>query len=284
MFSYRHSFHAGNHADVLKHSVLITLLDYFVQKPKGICLIDTHAGAGIYDLCSTHANISQEWRQGIDLIWHARQLSNPSLQRYKAVISDFNLTEKLHLYPGSSAMMGRLMRTQDYLHLFELHPTDIPILKNNLSCASTFNTTRIHIQANNGFSALKALLPPPSRRGLILIDPSYEDKRDYSYVISALTEGLKRFANGTYMIWYPCLPRYESRVFAKHLQQLPIQNWLQAELCISSNINTGLTRSGLFIINPPWNLEKSLTTLLPELVSLLGLDKTANYLLTAHRN
>lgn len=279
MFSYRHSYHAGNHADVLKHCVLIALLDYFIHKPKGICLIDTHAGAGIYDLHASHASTSQEWLSGINLVWQAKQPSSLLLRRYLDVIDLFNTPDMLRTYPASPAIMGQLMRTQDYLHLFELHPTDVPLLKENLRAHPAFNPSRIHIQTDNGFTATKKLLPPPSRRGLTLIDPSYEDKRDYAHVLQALTEGLNRFTSGTYMVWYPCLPRYESRTFVKRLQQLPIQNWLQAELSVSTHTHAKLTRSGLFIINPPWNLAQQLEMLLPELVSLLAMDNTADYLL-----
>lgn len=279
MFSYRHSYHAGNHADVFKHCVLIALLDYFTHKPKGISLIDTHAGAGIYDLHAAHASTSQEWLSGINLVWQSKQPSSVLLRRYLDVIGLFNTSKMLRTYPGSPAIMGKLMRTQDYLHLFELHPTDVPLLKENVRAHQEFNPSRIHIHIDNGFSAPKRLLPPPSRRGLTLIDPSYEDKRDYAHVLQALTEGLNRFTSGTYMVWYPCLPRYESRAFAKHLQYLPTQNWLQIELSIGTRTQAKLTRSGLFIINPPWNLAQQLEALLPELVSLLAIDNTADYLL-----
>ncbi len=300
MFSYRHGFHAGNHADVLKHTVLIFLLDYLLQKQKSLCVIDTHAGAGIYSLESVYAQKSGEWCNGIGKLQEAKGLSTP-LARYLEVIGHFNstrhdrarhkepqpsqknLSEFKNIYPGSPAISATLLRKEDSLHLFELHPTDLLALQENFSHKHTTKPIlfppRIQIQDSNGFAALKALLPPPSRRGLILVDPSYEDKQDYAAVVEAMRAGLIRFATGTYVIWYPCLGRQESRRLPQQLKQLPITHWLQAELAISGNTQTGLVRSGLFIINPPWTLKAALQTLLPELVTILQHDKDAQYFL-----
>ncbi len=302
MFSYRHGFHAGNHADVLKHAVLIFLLDYLLQKPKPLCVIDTHAGAGAYSLESTYAQKSGEWRHGIGRLWEAKKLSAP-LARYLEIIDHFNSAAYPHdrthgakqqpgetidhelkcIYPGSPAISATLLRKEDSLHLFELHPTDLLTLQENFSrqriTKPLLSPPRIQIQASNGFAALKALLPPPSRRGLVLLDPSYEDKQDYAAVVEAIRAGLTRFATGTYAIWYPCLGRQESRRLPQQLKQLPIKHWLQTELAISGDTQAGLVRSGLFIINPPWTLKATLQILLPELVTLLQRDNGAQYLL-----
>lgn len=307
MFSYRHGFHAGNHADVLKHVVLIFLLDYLTQKQKSLCMIDTHAGAGIYNLESAYAQKSGEWCNGIGKLRKVKKLSTP-LKRYLEIIDHFNSAasrhettprseqqpeEKIHderknIYPGSPAIGATLLRKEDSLHLFELHPTDLLTLQENFSHKHTNKTAhfspRIQVQDSNGFAALKALLPPPSRRGLVLIDPPYEDKQDYAAVVEAIHAGLTRFATGTYAIWYPCLGRQESRRLPQQLKQLPIKHWLQAELAISGDTQAGLVRSGLFIINPPWTLKATLQTLLPELVTILQCDNRAEYFLEEQQN
>lgn len=284
MFSYRHSFHAGNHADVLKHTILIALLEYLLQKPKALMVIDTHAGAGAYDLHGTHATQSQEWHEGLGKLLQQTRLHSllkPYLDLIKKFNGDANSTA-VQFYPGSPSICASLLRPQDALHLFELHSTDFPVL-NDTFAGQQKNKVRVHVQKSNGFAALKALLPPLSRRGLVLIDPSYEDKQDYAATVEAVNEGLKRFATGTYMVWYPCLARKESRQLPEQLKCLPHKNWLRAELAVADTtknpLTRGLTRSGVFVINPPWTLKAMLEQVLPSLTEALRQDDGAEYLL-----
>lgn len=276
MLSYRHSFHAGNHADVLKHAILIQLIQYLVQKDKPFWVIDTHAGAGRYSLDSVHAAKLEEYRDGVGRLWDTPAL--PSIfSTYMDMVRAENPRGGLHYYPGSPRIAHDLLREQDKLRLFELHSTDHQIL------ASFFDLTdkRTIIYADDGFANLKALLPPPSRRALVLIDPSYELREDYSRVIHVLREVLQKFPNGMYAIWYPQLPRLESAQFAKRLKALPAESWLHVSLSVRKPTagGFGMYGSGMFIINPPWTLHASLEESLPWLRDTLAQDENASYLL-----
>ena len=208
MFSYRHAFHAGSHADILKHLTLVHLVDYLQEKPVALTIVDTHAGAGIYSLKDGFAAVSKEAENGIFRLLQYKAAGNalpPSIQKYLDCIEVENSSSAIEIYPGSPFILARLLRPQDRLKLFELHPTEIDILRNNineLDCSK-----QIDIYCADSFSRLKGLLPPPSRRGLVLIDPSYEDKQDYRYIETTLDEAMKRFPTGCYAIWYPILSR-----------------------------------------------------------------------------
>ncbi len=285
MFSYRHAFHAGSHADILKHLTLIHLLDYLQEKPGALTIVDTHAGAGVYSLIDGFAIVSKEADGGIyRLMQYA--VNNPlseGLKNYLAQIQAENLAGDLSIYPGSPFILARLLRPQDRLKLFELHPKEIDILRHNIS--ELKQAKQIDIYAQDSFSRLKGLVPPPSRRGLVLIDPSYEDKQDYRYLEVAMEEALQRFATGCYAIWYPILSRRESADLPgrmKKLAALHKRSWLQAELRVeNAPKERRLQASGMFIINPPWTLEKQLAKSLPILVEALGQDHGAQYVLNS---
>ena len=213
MLSYRHAFHAGNHADVLKHFIEVQLLRYLAQKDKPFWYIDTHAGAGCYALDSGYATQNAEYESGIARLWERDDLPAP-LAEYVALVKRINPDGQMKLYPGSPLVALELLREQDRMRLFELHPTDSEILQQNFAG----HGTQVLMQTADGFGALKALLPPPPRRALVLIDPPYEDKQDYQRVVSALREGLKRFANGVYAVWYPQLQRAECAPVARAAQ------------------------------------------------------------------
>lgn len=274
MLSYRHAFHAGNHADVLKHSVLIELLDYFNQKDKPYWYIDTHAGAGAYALDEGYAAKNAEYRGGVGRLWERDDLPEP-LARYVDLVRDLNPDGRLRHYPGSPLCADRVLREEDRLRLFELHPTDNKLLRENFG-----QGRRVKIEQGDGFAALKAVLPPPPRRALVLIDPPYEDKKDYQRVVDGLQEGLKRFATGAYVLWYPQLQRPEVRQMLDRLKQLPVK-WLHVALTVQkpSVDGFGMHGSGLFIINPPWLLHASLQKQMPYLVKALGLDHGARFTL-----
>jgi 23S rRNA (adenine2030-N6)-methyltransferase len=267
MLSYRHAFHAGNHADVLKHFVEVQLLRYLALKDKPFWYIDTHAGAGCYALDSGYAAQNAEYESGIARLWERDDLP-AALADYMAQVKRINPDGKLKLYPGSPLVALGLLREQDRMRLFELHPTDFDILQQNLAG----HGAQVLIQAGDGFAALKALLPPPPRRALVLVDPPYEDKRDYQRVVAALLEGLKRFAGGVYAVWYPQLQRAEARQLPEQLKQLPAKSWLHVALSVRApgEDGFGMHGSGMFVLNPPWLLHGVLQQVMPYLVDVLG--------------
>jgi 23S rRNA (adenine2030-N6)-methyltransferase len=275
MLSYRHSFHAGNHADVLKHFVLVQLLQYLNQKDKPYWVVDTHAGAGLYALNQAQATKNAEFEDGIAKLLASDELPMP-LKDYVQLVKGFNPNGGLQHYPGSPLIAQTLMRRDDRLRLFELHPADSKLLTQNFE-----HDKQVKIETSDGFAGLKAYLPPPPRRGLVLIDPPYEVKDDYKTVVITLKDALQRFATGTYVVWYPMLQREESLELPDRLKRLPIANWLNVGLQVAtpSLDGFGMHGSGLFIINPPWTLLATLKTVMPYLVNVLEQDDGAAYLL-----
>ena len=283
MFSYRHAFHAGSHADILKHLVMIHLVEYLQEKPGALTIVDTHAGAGIYSLIDGFATVSNEADQGIYRLVKFSEANavSPGIANYLEYIKAQNTANEITIYPGSPFILARLLRTQDRLKLFELHPKEIDILRHNIS--ELKQSRQIDIYAEDSFARLKGLMPPPSRRGLVLIDPSYEDKQDYRYLETTMEEALQRFATGCYAIWYPCLSRRESASLPDHLKKIAVahkRSWLHVELRVeNAPKERRLQASGMFIINPPWTLEKQLAESLPILVKALGQDSGAGFVL-----
>lgn len=290
MLSYRHAFHAGNHADVLKHVVLIQLLRYLGQKDAPYMYIDTHAGAGVYALDTGYAAKNTEYESGISRLWDRTDLP-PVLADYVGLIKEMNPSGKMRYYPGSPYCADKIAREQDRIRLFELHPSESKILEENFRKTEAHAAAqgqrvnargkRTMIQKTDGFTGLKSLLPPPSRRGLVLIDPPYEVKDDYRRVKDTLVDALDRFPTGTYAVWYPVLNRMESRQLPDKLKRLPVKEWLNVTLSVStpSPDGFGLHSSGMFIINPPWTLEPMLRELMPYLVKALAQDAGAGFTL-----
>jgi len=290
MFSYRHAFHAGNHADVLKHFITIQLLQYLNQKDTAYTYIDTHSGAGVYALDGTFAAKNAEYETGIGPLWERDDMP-PQLKEYVDLIRAMNPSGKMRYYPGSPYIAEQVAREQDRLRLFELHPADAKLLADNFrkleehaaeqGIRPTVRGKRVIVARSDGFQSLKALLPPPSRRALVLIDPPYEDKQDYKKVKDALAEALIRFPSGTYAVWYPLLQRMESRQFADKLKQLQCSEWLNVVLTTRNPTpdGFGLHSSGMFILNPPYTLEPMLKQVMPYLVKALGVDSGARFTL-----
>lgn len=269
MLSYRHAFHAGNPADVLKHLVWIQVLDYYGQKDKPFMVVDTHSGAGMYLVDSTMARKTAEWSTGIGKLWELPVDELPeSVARYREVIKAANASPALKHYPGSPWISGYCTRHADPLRFFELHKTDAPLLAQTMR----FVQKRTQIVLADGLAGLKALIPPPARRAAVLIDPSYEDKADYGKVIAALRDSSQRFATGTYVLWYPKLARREAAELPDRLLKLGATNWLHVTLTTQPPATDGLgmTGSGLFMINPPWTLPQTLENTLPWLAETLG--------------
>jgi 23S rRNA (adenine2030-N6)-methyltransferase len=283
MLSYRHAFHAGNHADVLKHYVLSVVLAYFNEKAAPYFYIDTHAGAGMYALRSEFAQKNAEFETGIARLIHAENLPQ-SLANYVALIQEFNQNNRLTLYPGSPKIADSLIRAKDKMRLFELHPNDYALLLQNFSNENGKLDNAVKVNQQDGFAGLKACLPPPTKRSAVLIDPPYEQKEDYQRVVDCIQDSLKRFATGTFIVWYPLLQRPEPAQMLADLVKLNLKNWLNIQLTVQapSAKGFGMHGNGMFIINPPYILPKLLNESMPILTNLLSLDDTSNYQLTSH--
>ncbi|WP_301098475.1 23S rRNA (adenine(2030)-N(6))-methyltransferase RlmJ [Otariodibacter sp.] len=271
MLSYRHSFHAGNHADVLKHTVLTLILTALKQKEKGFFYLDTHAGVGRYSLFSAEAEKTGEYIEGIARLWERDDLPE-EVALYIAELKKIN-KGKLRFYAGSPLLAVQQLRPQDRALLTELHPNDYPLLRNEFARQRNVITKR-----ENGFQQLKAALPPKEKRGLILIDPPYELKEDYELVVKGIEEGYKRFATGVYAIWYPVVLRQHTKRIVKGLQATGIRKILQIELAVRPDSDQrGMTASGMIVINPPWQLEAQMKKILPYLTETLVPEGTGSW-------
>ena len=295
MFSYRHAFHAGNHADVLKHMVLVATLQYLTEKDAALMVLDTHAGAGLYRLDGDYASTSAEATDGIlKLLDFTRTQPSvelaPLLQAYLAAVGRFNSGAQTKVYPGSPFITQQLLRSHARLKLREWHPTDARNLEGNI--AQLEAGRQVAVLREDGFDSAKRFLPPPARRALLLCDPSYEIKSDYARVAALIDDGLKRFATGTYAIWYPIIPRPEAHELPRRLKTLAQKAgkpWLHASLTVKSSkltrdaagetVRPGLPASGMFLLNPPYTLHAGLAQALPQLVTILGQDRNAGFVL-----
>ena len=314
MFSYRHAFHAGNHADVLKHTTLIALMKYLTQKDAALTVIDTHAGAGLYRLDGDYTETSGEAKDGvfrlfpdpkavIEAVAGKRAAAKnavkaplaPALQAYvdalKALNPQFAGTgdpTHLKIYPGSPFIEQQFLSGRDKLKLFELHPTDYKSLAGNIEQLGVGR--QVTVAREDGFEALKTFLPPPARRAMVLCDPSYEMKSDYARVSACMADAVKRFATGTYVVWYPVIPRPEAHDLPRKLKTIATRegrSWLNAVLTVKSSklttdeegevVRPGLPASGMFVINPPHTLKADLQAALPQMVELLGQDRNASF-------
>ena len=317
MFSYRHAFHAGNHADVLKHTTLIALMKYLTAKDTALSVIDTHAGAGLYRLDGDYTETSGEAKDGVFRLVSPPKVPTapvkrasiatkkvastdkfaPALEDYLNVLRGLNAQfaetgEPAHLkiYPGSPFIEQQFLSGRDKLKLFELHPTDFKSLVGNIEQLGVGR--QVTVSREDGFEVLKTFLPPPARRAMVFCDPSYEIKSDYARVVVCMTDAVKRFATGTYVVWYPVIPRPEAHDLPRKLKTLAVKSgrsWLNAVLTVKSSklttdtegevIRPGLPASGMFVINPPHTLKADLQAALPQMVTLLGQDRNAGFTL-----
>ncbi|MCP5326285.1 MAG: 23S rRNA (adenine(2030)-N(6))-methyltransferase RlmJ [Oceanospirillaceae bacterium] len=270
MLSYRHAFHAGNHADVLKHWLLVECLSYMNQKDKPYWYIDTHAGAGAYKLDNAMTSGKSEYASGIGKLW--AKCPAP-LREYLNIVKAANDSPNLRHYPGSPMFANSLLREDDKAYLYELHPQDFKLLGHNFA-----KNRQVKVQQQNGFDGLIALLPPAPRRALVMIDPPYEQASEYAAVVKTLQAAIKRFATGTYVVWYPLInsaqrqsnKQGEAQKMTEQLKNLS-KDWLDVRLLVgdASTFN-GMYGSGMFMLNPPWTLKAELEKHLPELSRLLG--------------
>jgi 23S rRNA (adenine2030-N6)-methyltransferase len=273
--NYRHAFHAGNFADVLKHAVLACILVHLREKPSAFRVIDTHAGGGIYDLTGDEASRSREWQNGIQRLLDASLAENirALLAPYLDAVAAVNPARDLAIYPGSPAIVRILMRAQDRLTACELEATAVAALKDLLA-----RDRRCKAVAIDGWVALNAYVPPPERRGLVLIDPPYEREDEFTHLAPALIAAHRKWATGIYLLWYPIKRRAEPDALARRLRGAGIPKILRTELTVAAHgASDKLTGCGLIAINPPWRLAGELKLLLPALAALLS-DKGGYYL------
>lgn len=267
MLSYRHAFHAGNHADVLKHIVLIECLSLLKRKEKGFLAVDTHAGAGGYALEAGYAAQNKEWSGGIERLKAFGEEPRPeAVGAYLSLVSGY-ARDNAGDYPGSPAIIAGQLRPQDRAVFCELHPTDHGMLDSRFS-----DDKLVRVRRGDGYAALKGLLPPPTRRGLVFIDPSYELSEDYAKAHAAMQEILRRFATGVAALWYPLLEREEAQELPSALDGLGAEKTLRVELRLEDPVpgERGMAGSGLYILNPPWPLGDRLKETLPYLARALG--------------
>lgn len=270
MLSYRHGFHAGNHADVLKHAVYLCVLSYLGKKDKPFSIIDTHSGAGAYSLSGDFASKNKEYLTGIGKLWQTQQDDMPeSIVSYVEAVKRFNKEhqhDELTLYPGSPWFALDKLPLQGKAFFHELHNTDSELLTEFVRC----NRFRKVIHGD-GFVNSVGLFPPPSKRGVAIIDPSYEIKDDYKKVVDYVAAMYKRFNSGVYMIWYPVVERHYIDDIEQRLKQSSIKNVQLFELSISADSDQkGMTGSGMIVINPPWTLKQQMEQALPYLEQQLA--------------
>lgn len=268
MLSYQHGYHAGNPADVLKHTVLCNVLDYLRQKNKPFYCHDTHAGRGLYALDSMEAKKTGEYLQGISEIW-SRFDAPAALQPYLDAVAACNGGSRknaLKRYPGSPVLMQKMLRTGDRLGCTEMHPQEYLALGSVLPKHRKVKVTR-----EDGYTAVLAAMPPIERRGLVLLDPSYELPGDDKAVVEAVRESLKRFAQGTYLVWYPLVNAARTRDLMYKAEKLVSHDLLLIELRTANPVGAkGMYGSGMLVYNPPWPLEQQMREVLPWLVERLA--------------
>jgi len=273
--NYRHAYHAGNFADVVKHAVLCRILLHLREKPAAFRVIDSHAGAGRYDLLGVEAGKTGEWRDGIgrlvaaDLASEARALLTPYLE----AVAAFNSAGRLAVYPGSAMLAQALMRPQDRLIACELEPLAAAALGRALR-----GDPRAKALAIDGWTALGAYVPPKERRGLVLIDPPFEAPGEFTRLMQGLAAAHRKWSTGIYLLWYPIKDASEVAGFARKLARLGVAKMLRAELIVENADRTeGLRGCGLIIVNPPWTLEGELNVLLPALAQALCRRAAASF-------
>jgi 23S rRNA (adenine2030-N6)-methyltransferase len=258
--NYRHAFHAGNFADVHKHVVLTRILEHLRTKPAAFRVIDSHAGAGRYDLYGPEAARSSEWHDGIACLLDAPGIgSQPLLAPYLAIVAAFNAGGGLRVYPGSPLVAQAMLRRQDRIIACELEPRAAGLLR-----AALHGDPRAKVLTLDGWMALKANVPPKERRGLVLLDPPYEESADFTRLSGALTEAYRKWPTGIYMLWYPIKGRDAPDALARRLKRIAMPKVLRCEITLGpSRADAGLIGSGLIVANPPYRLDEDLRVLLP---------------------
>lgn len=273
--NYRHIYHAGHFGDIFKHIVLIAVLQSLLQKDKPFSYVDTHAGIGFYDLTSREAQKTKEYEEGISLIIKDQSAKPQEIDQYLDIVRNMNESATLTSYPGSPAIVQALARPEDKLILTELHDTDYQTLKNNFR-----NDPRVGVHHLDGYQGLKAFLPPTPRRGLVLIDPSFEQKTEYETLLEQLPKAIARWPQATFLVWYPVKDRPKINFFHHKLTRKIKLPFIITELNLFPDDSPyALNGSGMVIVNPPWQLDKKLPPILNWLLKHLDKPKQGNTLL-----
>ncbi len=251
--NYRHLYHAGNFADVVKHVVLLATLTALQRKATGYCYVDTHAGSGLYQLDSVAAQKTQEYQRGVALLLAQDATSLPAVvQRYLALVRDYNPQAELVCYPGSPLLARAVARAQDRLLLCELQPAELVKLKQQFA-----RDKQVAVHHYNGYQALKAFLPPREQRGVVLIDPPFEAQDEFTQISQGLAVALKQWPNGVYVLWYPCKEARQVAQFQRQLAHLAVSH-VHVEFALLESLTAQLTACGVTLINPPWQLSEAL--------------------------
>lgn len=277
--NYRHAYHAGNFADVVKHVILSRIVEYLKRKDQAFRVIDTHAGIGLYDLRGTEAGKTSEWTGGISRVFDAVEKSEipeaaiELLQPYLDVVRAVNNGKELRHYPGSPLLTRHLLRKQDRLSALELHPQDAKKLTKLFD--GDYQARVIEL---DGWLSLGAHMPPKEKRGLVLVDPPFEIEGEFDRLVDGLVKAYKRFPGGTYALWYPVKDRKETERFSKRLRETEIPKIMRIELAIRApSLEPRLDGTGMIVVNPPYTLESEMQTLLPCLTKLLSEEKGSNF-------
>lgn len=257
MLSYQHGYHAGNFADTIKHLALTRILNYLTLKDKPLFYLETHSGKGLYDLKNKQAEKTKEYKQGIQLIWSDRNALPSVFQDYFQAINQLNPSDPLRYYPGSPFFVINMLRAQDRMYFCELHPREFEAL----SELHRFNK-KVHFSNSDGIAAMKALLPPPEKRGLIFIDPSFEIKEEYKEIPIAIKQSYSRFATGVFCLWYPLVDKKLTERLNRNMKEINAQSTLHIEFTLTSTPMDGMSGCGLWIINPPFTLAEEMKTVL----------------------
>jgi len=276
MLSYQHGYHAGNFADVIKHCALTRLLNYLTQKDKPLFYLETHSGKGLYDLWNWQAEKTSEYKEGIQLIWSNQKQLPVVFKEYLNTIKQLNVANSLRFYPGSPYLAINALRPIDRAYFCELHPTEFDTLKTTPQLHK-----RVHFSNSDGMNSLNALLPPPEKRGLIFIDPSFEIKDEYKTIPQALKNALSKFNQGVYCLWYPVVNKKLTEQLLRRLQQIGIRNTLRIEFHLTTKLQDGMTGCGLWLINPPYILANEMRIVCESLKNYFN-PRESSYIIEAH--
>lgn len=274
--NYRHNYHAGNFADVFKHIVLVTLLKTLQKKEKGYLYLDTHAGLGLYDLEGKIAQKTQEYKNGIEKIY-TEPTCPLAIKNYLKIIRSINEEKALHYYPGSPLIAKILSRPQDKIIAIEKHQEDVKILKQNFACDQ-----QVAVHHADGYQSLKAFLPPACGRGLIFIDPPFEEKDEFEKIVAGLKIGIGRFPGGIYSVWFPIKPDYDLKKFLYELSNIKAKNILMLKFSLSRiESQEQFLSCGMVVINAPWKFEEEFREIGMWLKNKLEIDSTGDFIISA---
>lgn len=257
MLSYQHGYHAGNFADVIKHIALTRLISYLTLKEKPLFYLETHAGKGLYDFKEKQAEKTKEYKQGVQLIWPDRKSLPPVFQEYLVALNQLNPSDALRYYPGSPFLALNMLRAQDRMYFCELHPREF----DTLNQLPRFHK-KVHCSNTDGVLAMKALLPPPEKRGLVFIDPSFELKEEYKEIPGALKHAYAHFTSGVFCLWYPLVNKRLTDKLNRNMKEINAKNALRIEFSLAAAPMMGMSGCGLWVINPPFTFAQEMKTVL----------------------